>query len=75
MWPKFNEWSDTYGLIYRTKMLGSNFIIVSDETIAEELLVKRAKIYSERPTIRSLFDSKSTYGSTEYPPPMGKNRK
>lgn len=56
-------------------MLGSNFIIVSDEAIAEELLVKRAKIYSERPTIWSLFDSKSTYGSMEYFPLMDRNRK
>lgn len=71
MWLKFNEWSDTYGPIYRTKMLGSNFIIVSDETITEELLVKRA----DRPMIRSLFDSKNTYGSMEYLPLMGKNRK
>ena len=75
MWLKFNEWTDTYGPIYRTKMLGSNFIIVSDETITEELLVKRAKIYSDRPMVRSLFDSKSTYGSMEYLPLMGKNRK
>ena len=52
-------------------MLGSNFIIVSDETITEELLVKRA----DRPMIRSLFDSKNTYGSMEYLPLMGKNRK
>lgn len=56
-------------------MLGSNFIIVSDKTIAEKLLVKRAKIYSDRLMIRSLFYSKSTYGSMEYLPLIGKNRK
>lgn len=74
MWLKFKEWADTYGPIYRTKMLGANFIIVSDESIAEEILVKRAKLYSDRPQIRSLFDSKSTFGSMEYLPLMGKNR-
>lgn len=74
MWLKFKEWADTYGPIYRTKMLGANFIVVSDETIAEEILVKRAKVYSDRPVIRSLFDSKSTHGSMEYLPLMGKNR-
>lgn len=73
MWLKFKEWSDTYGPIYRTQMLGANFLIISDEKIAEELLVKRAKIYSDRPVIRSLFDSKSTHGSMEYLPLMGKN--
>lgn len=75
MWLKFQEWADTYGPIYRTKMLGANFIIISDETIAEEILVKRGKVYSDRPQIRSLFDSKSTHGSMEYLPLMGKNRK
>jgi hypothetical protein len=73
MWLKFKEWADIYGPIYRTKMLGANFIIVSDEAIAEELLVKRAKVNSDRPRIQSLFDSKSTFGSMEYLPLMGKN--
>ncbi|KAF2013036.1 cytochrome P450 [Aaosphaeria arxii CBS 175.79] len=73
MWLKFKEWADVYGPIYRTKMLGANFVIVSDESIAEEILVKRAKIYSDRPQVKSLFDSKSTHGSMEYLPLMGKN--
>ncbi|KAF2877631.1 cytochrome P450 [Massariosphaeria phaeospora] len=73
MWLKFKEWADIYGPIYRTKMLGANFVIVSDEAMAEELLVKRAKVYSDRPEIRSLFDSKSSHGSMEYLPLMGKN--
>ncbi|RFU33339.1 hypothetical protein B7463_g3033, partial [Scytalidium lignicola] len=55
-------------------MLGATFLIISDEKIAEELLVKRAKIYSDRPEIRSLFDPKSTYGSMEYLPLMGRNK-
>jgi hypothetical protein len=47
-------------------MLGDSFIIITDEKIAEDLLVKRANIYSDRPQIRSLFDAKSTDGSIEY---------
>lgn len=73
MWLKFKEWSDTYGPLYRTQMLGDYFIVISDEKIAEDLLVKRGKIYSDRPQIRSLFDPKSTNGSMEYLPLMGKN--
>jgi len=73
MWLKFKEWSDTYGPIYCTKMLGANFVVISDEAIAEDILVKRAKVYSDRPQIRSLFDSKSSSGSMEYLPLMGKN--
>jgi hypothetical protein len=75
MWLKFKEWADIYGPIYRTKMLGDNFIIITDEKIAEEILIKRAKVYSDRPEIKSLFDAKSTHGSMEYLPLMGKNRK
>ena len=75
MWLKFKEWADIYGPIYRTKMLGANFIVITDEKIAEDMLVKKAKIYSDRPEIKSLFDAKSTYGSMEYLPLMGKNRK
>nr|OQO27645.1 hypothetical protein B0A51_04413 [Rachicladosporium sp. CCFEE 5018] len=74
MWTKFYEWAQTYGPIYRTTMLGANFLIISDEKIAEDLLVKRAKTYSDRPAMRSLFDSKSTNGTMEYLPLMGKNQ-
>src|SRR5437763_6481770 len=41
MWLKFKEWADKYGPIYQTRMLNQPFIILSDEKIAEELLVKR----------------------------------
>lgn len=75
MWLKFYEWANTYGPMYRTKMLGANFVIISDEKLAEEMLVKKGKTYSDRPEIKSLFDAKSTYGSMEYLPLMGKNRK
>jgi len=75
MWLKFAEWATIYGPIYRTEMLGTKFIIVSDEKIAEDLLVKRAKYNSDRPAVPSLFDSKSTNGSMEYLPLMGHNRK
>jgi hypothetical protein len=74
MWFKLKEWADEYGPMYRIKMLGTSFVVVSDETVAEEILVKRAKQYSDRPSIRSLVDSKSTFGSMEYLPLMGKNR-
>ncbi|KAK3208976.1 hypothetical protein GRF29_69g348557 [Pseudopithomyces chartarum] len=74
MWLKFYEWSQKYGPIYRTKMLGANFIIISDEKVCDEILTKKAKIYSDRPEIKSLFDAKSTYGSMEYLPLMGRNK-
>ncbi|KAI3320401.1 cytochrome P450 [Xylariaceae sp. AK1471] len=77
MWLKFQEWGNQYSGIngfYMTKMLGATFLIVTDEAVAEELMVKRARHNSDRPTIRSLVDSKSTDGSMEYLPLMGKNQ-
>ncbi|KAI1266546.1 cytochrome P450 [Xylariaceae sp. FL1019] len=77
MWLKFQEWATQYSGtngFYYTEMLGAKFLIVTEEAVAEELLVKRAKYNSDRPVIRSLFDSKSTEGSMEYLPLMGKNK-
>lgn len=75
MWVKFKEWADEYAVdgFYRTEMLGAKFLVVSDEKVAEDLLVKKAKFNSDRPAITSLFDPKSTFGSMEYLPLMGKN--
>ncbi|KAM7212924.1 Cytochrome P450 [Rhypophila decipiens] len=77
MWLKFKEWADIHATktgFYQTEMLGAKFIIISDEKVAEDLLVKRAKFNSDRPMIRSLFDSKSEFGSMEYLPLMGRNQ-
>lgn len=75
MWIKFKEWADEYAVdgFYRTEMLGAKFLVISDEKVAEDLLVKRAKFNSDRPAMRSLFDSKSSFGSMEYLPLMGRN--
>ncbi|KAI0128692.1 cytochrome P450 [Xylariales sp. AK1849] len=77
MWLKFKEWADEYSGkngFYMTDMLGAKVLVISDEKVAEDFLVKRAKHNSDRPVIRSLFDSKSTHGSMEYLPLMGKNQ-
>jgi len=58
LWLKFKEWADEFGPIYYTRAVENRFIIVSDEKIAEELLVKRGHIYSGRPQIRSLIKHK-----------------
>lgn len=58
LWLKFKEWADIHGPIYQTRAVDQTFIIISDEKIAEELLVKRGHIYSGRPQIRSLIRHK-----------------
>lgn len=62
MWKKFTEWANEFGPIYHTSMGGQDFIIISDEKIAEEILVKRGHIYSGRPQIRALFNHKEGVG-------------
>ncbi|KAI1170148.1 cytochrome P450 [Nemania sp. FL0916] len=77
MWLKFYEWAIQYGGpngFYMTEILGNPILVVTDEAVAEELLVKRARYNSDRPMIRSIFDSKSNEGSMEYLPLMGKNQ-
>lgn len=59
---------------YMVDILGTPILVVTDEVVAEELMVRRAKYNSDRPEIRSIVDSKSTDGSMEYLPLMGKNR-
>ncbi|KAI1335587.1 cytochrome P450 [Xylariaceae sp. FL0016] len=62
MWKKFKEWADIHGPIYRTSMLGQQFLIISDEDIAKELLVKMGDNFAGRPQIRALFDHKTGPG-------------
>lgn len=57
-WLKFQEWAGIYGPIYQTSMMGQNFVIISDEEIARELLLKRADQTSGRAQIRALLDHK-----------------
>lgn len=58
-WKNLKTWADQYGPVYRTSMMGQQFIVISEEKIAEELLVKRGHIYSGRAQIRALYDHKS----------------
>lgn len=59
-WKDLKKWADQYGPVYRTSMMGQEFIIISQQSIAEELLVKRGHIYSGRAQIRALYDHKNS---------------
>lgn len=61
MWRKFKEWADIHGPIYQTSMMGQKFIIISDENIAIDLLVKRGNSYAGRPQIQALINHKTGY--------------
>lgn len=60
MWLKFKEWTDTYGPIYETSMMGQRFIIIADEGIAQELLIKKSNSLAGRMQIRALLDHRAS---------------
>ncbi|KEZ39888.1 Cytochrome P450 [Scedosporium apiospermum] len=59
LWLKFKEWADEFGPIYQTSMLGQKFVIISDEQMATELLVKKGNNFAGRPQIRALINHKA----------------
>lgn len=48
-WLKFKEWTDQYGPLYSISLAGNRHVVVSTETIANDLLRGRGNIYSSRP--------------------------
>ncbi|GJN75595.1 hypothetical protein PLICBS_009699 [Purpureocillium lilacinum] len=66
-WLKFKAWTDEYGPVYETSMMGQRFIVVSDEGIATDLLVKMGNHFGGRPQIRALIDHKKgpTYSALQ----------
>jgi hypothetical protein len=59
LWLKFKEWADEFGPIYQTSMMGQKFVIISDEQMATELLVKKGNNFAGRPQIRALINHKA----------------
>ncbi|KAI6025694.1 cytochrome P450 [Pisolithus orientalis] len=48
-WTTYEQWGKRYGGISYCTILGYEFIIINDEEIFHELMVKRSSIYSDRP--------------------------
>lgn len=67
---RFKQWSDIYGPIYQINVFGVNHIWLASDKIAQDLLVKRGSIYSDRPPINNLKNSKT---AGEYIPLLGHN--
>jgi cytochrome P450 len=58
-WLKFYEWSKEFGPIYQNEMFGSVHVWISSEAIANDLLSRRAAIYSDRPMIPNLPNNRT----------------
>lgn len=50
-WLKFKQWSDEFGPIYQVKAFGTTLVVISRESIANDLLGLRGAIYSDRPPL------------------------
>ncbi|KAJ6788397.1 hypothetical protein PWT90_07792 [Aphanocladium album] len=49
-----------YGPIYETSMMGLRFVVVTDEAMAQELLIKKGNSFSGRTQIRALLDHRNS---------------
>ena len=72
-YKRFKQWSDQYGPIYQINVFGVNHIWLASDKVAQDLLVKRGAIYSDRPQIKNVVDSKGRSGVGEYIPLLGHN--
>jgi hypothetical protein len=68
---KFHEWGQQYGSIYQTNLAGQNHVWITRDSVAQELLGKRAANNSERPFIPSLQADNRDSG--HYLPLMSRN--
>lgn len=68
---KFHEWGQKYGAIYQTNLAGQNHVWITRDSVAQELLGKRAANNSERPFIPSLQADNRDSG--HYLPLMSRN--
>lgn len=66
-----------YGGIYAARLFGTTNIFVTSEKIARDLYKVRGGIYSDRPTVASVHDSRGTNGpsSAEYLILLGRHGK
>ncbi|KAJ7665191.1 cytochrome P450 [Mycena polygramma] len=50
-WVTFAEWAREYGPIVHVKVLGTTIIVLNDLEYATDMLEKKSRIYSNRPTL------------------------
>ncbi|KAI6004482.1 cytochrome P450 [Pisolithus orientalis] len=55
-WTTYQRWGKRYGGVLYGTLLGQELVIINDEEIAHQLIVKRSPIYSDRPYINELLD-------------------
>jgi hypothetical protein len=70
-WIKFANWGKQYGPIYQVNLAGQNYVWISRDEIARDLLTKKGAIYSDRPHLGGILDDNRHSG--QYLPLLSKN--
>ncbi|KAG2364420.1 cytochrome P450 [Suillus spraguei] len=53
-WLTYTEWGATYGDLVFMRLLGQDIVVINSQHVAEALMDKRSRIYSDRPYIATL---------------------
>ncbi|KAG2114148.1 cytochrome P450 [Suillus discolor] len=53
-WLTYTEWAAVYGDLFFVRLLGQEIVVINSQHVAETLLHKRSRIYSDRPYIATL---------------------
>ncbi|KAG2114145.1 cytochrome P450 [Suillus discolor] len=48
-WLTYTEWAAVYGDLFFVRLLGQEIVVINSQHVAEALLDKRSRIYSDRP--------------------------
>ncbi|KAG1788818.1 cytochrome P450 [Suillus plorans] len=53
-WLTYAKWATTYGDLVFVQLLGQEIVVINSQHVAEALMDKRSRIYSDKPTIATL---------------------
>ncbi|KAF9265964.1 cytochrome P450 [Marasmius fiardii PR-910] len=53
-WKRYHDWGKVYGDMIHLKVLGQHTIVLNSRELAERMLEKRSRVYSDRPSVPML---------------------
>ncbi|KAG1846130.1 cytochrome P450 [Suillus tomentosus] len=53
-WLTYTEWAAAYGDLFFVRLLGQEIVVINSQHVAEALLDKRSRIYSDRPYLATV---------------------
>ncbi|KAG2140235.1 cytochrome P450 [Suillus bovinus] len=67
-WLTYTEWAATYGDLVFVRLLGQGVLVINSQHVAEALLNKRSRVYSDRPYVATVkpFGWSDNFAFTSY---------